>query len=154
MNKIYQRNVTIPLLLSCLLVATISACSTTKTATDAPSSTETNGKVPVAENAQSTQDDAQSDVRKKQLEADIRAREQRNKIAGDPEKRTEADLASQVRSKLEANIPDGKLTVEAKNADLTISGVVKTQAQLDKIKPLAMQIKGVKNVMVKAVIAP
>ena len=154
MNKIYQRNVTIPLLLSCLLVATISACSTTKTATDAPSSTETNGKVPVAENAQSTQDDAQSDVRKKQLEADIRAREQRNKIAGDPEKRTEADLASQVRSKLEANIPDGKLTVEAKNADLTISGVVKTQAQLDKIEPLARQIKGVKSVKVKAVMAP
>lgn len=154
MNKIYQRNVTIPLLLSCLLVATISACSTTKTATDAPSSTETNGKVPVAENAQSTQDDAQSDVRKKQLEADIRAREQRNKIAGDPEKRTEADLASQVRSKLEANIPDGKLTVEAKNADLTISGVVKTQAQLDKIEPLAKQIKGVKSVKVKAVMAP
>lgn len=154
MNKIYQRNVTIPLLLSCLLVATISACSTTKTATDAPSSTETNGKVPVAENAQSTQDDAQSDVRKKQLEADIRAREQRNKIAGDPEKRTEADLASQVRSKLEANIPDGKLTVEAKNADLTISGVVKTKAQLDKIEPLAKQIKGVEKVIVKAVMAP
>ena len=154
MNKIYQRNATIPLLLSCVLMATISACSTTKTATDAPTSTETNGQAPVAENAQPTKDDAQSDVRKKQLAADIRAREQRNGVAGNPEKRTEADLASEVRSKLEANIPDGKLTVEAKNADLTIAGVVKTQSQLDKIKPLAMQIKGVKNVIVKAVIAP
>jgi hyperosmotically inducible periplasmic protein len=154
MNKIYQRNATIPLLLSCLLTASIAACSTSKTATDAPSSTETNGQVPVAENAQPTQDDAQSDLRKKQLAADIRAREQRNNIAGNPEKRAEADLASEVRSKLEANIPEGKLTVEAKNADLTISGVVKTQAQLDKIKPLTMQIKGVKSVIVKAVIAP
>ena len=153
MNKIYQRHTT-PLLLSCLLIATISACSTSKTATDAPISTETNGQAPVTENAQPTKNDAQSDVRKKQLAADIRAREQRNAIAGDPTKRTEGDLASEVRSKLEANIPDGKLTVEAKNADLTIAGVVKTQYQLNKIKPLAMQIKGVKNVMVKAVIAP
>ena len=36
----------------------------------------------------------------------------------------------------------------------TVAGVVKTQGQLDKIKPLAMEIKGVRSVMVKAVVKP
>jgi hyperosmotically inducible periplasmic protein len=154
MNNITKINSVKPLLISLLLMASISACSTAKTAADAPSSTDTNGVVSTTENAKPTQDDAQSDTRKKQLNSDIRAREQRNNMGGNPLKRTDADLASEVRSKLEANIPVGKLTVAAKDADLTVSGVVKTQDQLNKIKPLAMEIKGVKSVTVKADVIP
>ena len=77
-----------------------------------------------------------------------------NNMGGNPQKRAEGDLASEVRSKLETNIPSGKLTVSAKNAEITVAGVVKTQEQLDKIKPLAMEITGVRSVMVKAVVKP
>jgi osmotically-inducible protein OsmY len=73
-------------------------------------------------------------------------------MGGDPQKGAEGDLASEVRSKLEANIPRGKLTVAANDAEVTVSGVVSNQEQLDKIKPLAMEIKGVRSVVVKAVI--
>lgn len=143
-----------PLILSILLAGSLSACSTaSKTAENAPSSTNTNGSS-TSENANVNKGDAQSDVRKKQLESDIRAREQRNKIGGDPQKRDAGDLSSQVRSKLEANIPNGKLTVDAKDANVTVAGTVANKAQLDKIKPLAMEIKGVKTVIVKAVVSP
>jgi osmotically-inducible protein OsmY len=53
---------------------------------------------------------------------------------------------------IEANIADGQLTVAANDAEVTVSGVVSNQEQLDKIKPLAMEIKGVRSVVVKAVI--
>lgn len=161
MIKIAKISSSLPLLLNLLLVGSISACNEAKTSSDAPSSTGNSAAVssennsPVStKNDQATKDDAQSDTRKKQLNADIRAREQRNNVAGDPQKRTEGDLASEVRSKLEANIPNGKLTIVANNAQVTVSGTVKTQEQLDKIKPLAMEIKGVNSVMVKAVIIP
>lgn len=154
MNKITKTASFSTLLMGVLLVSALSACSDSKTSSDAPQSTENNGQVTTDKNAKTTQDDAQSDVRKKQLDADIRAREQRNNAGGDSQKRTEGDLASEVRSKLEANIPNGKLTVTAKDADVTIAGVVPKQEQLDKIKALAMGIKGVKTVTVKAVVSP
>ena len=154
MNKITKTTSFSTLLMGVSLVIALSACSDAKTTSDAPRSTENNAQVTPDKNVKTTQDDAQSEVRKKQLEADIRAREQRNNAGGDPQKRTEGDLASEVRSKLEANIPNGKLTVTAKDADVTIAGVVPKQDQLDKIKALAMEIKGVKTVTVKAVVSP
>jgi hyperosmotically inducible periplasmic protein len=154
MNKITKKTSFSTLLMGVSLVIALSACSDTKTASDAPKTTENNAQVTTDKNVKTTQDDAQSEVRKKQLEADIRAREQRNNAGGDPQKRTEGDLASEVRSKLEANIPNGKLTVTAKDAEVTIAGVVPKQDQLDKIKALAMEIKGVKTVTVKAVVSP
>lgn len=144
-----------PLLLSILLAGSISACSNvSKTAADAPDSTATNGQTSTSQNANTTTGDAQSDIRKRQIESDIRAREQRNNVVGDPQKRDAGDLSSQVRGKLEANIPNGKLTVDAKDDVVTVSGTVANQAQLAKIKPLAMEIKGVKDVMVKAIVSP
>lgn len=143
-----------PLLLSSVLLVSVAACNNAKTASDAPNSTDTNGQVPKAENAQNSQKDATSEVRKKQMEADIRAREQRNDAGGDQMKRADGDLESEVRTKLEANIPNGKLTVDSKDANVTVSGTVPTQAQLAKVEPLAKQIKGVKNVVVKATVAP
>ncbi len=154
MNKIAKISSTLPLLLGVLLMASISACSATKTASNAPDSTDDNGQVSTAEEGKNTQDDAQSETRRKQLNADIQAREQRNNLGGDPQKRNEGDLASEVRSKLEANIPRGKLTVSAENANVTVSGVVTTQEELNKIKPLAMEIKGVRSVVVKAIVNP
>jgi hyperosmotically inducible periplasmic protein len=153
MIKIVKIGSSLPLLLNLLLVGSISACNEAKTSSDAPSANESTAPV-VTTNDKATKDDAQSDTRRKQLDADIRAREQRNNVAGDPQKRTQGDLASEVRSKLEANIPNGKLTILANNAKVTVSGTVKTQEQLDKIKPLAMEIKGVDSVVVKAVITP
>ncbi|TVQ46129.1 MAG: BON domain-containing protein [Gloeocapsa sp. DLM2.Bin57] len=143
----------LPLLFGVLLIGTVSACTESKTAFDAPT-TDNNEQVSTTENLQSTQDDAESATRRSQLDADIRAREERNDMVGDSEVRNDADLASEVRSKLEANIPRGKLTVIAKDADITVSGVVATQNELDKIQPLAMEIKGVNNVMVEAVVKP
>lgn len=154
MNTINKPHFTQSLLISILLAASLSACSTTsKTADSAPDSTNQTGQPATPGEVKTSQDDAQSDIRKKQLEADIRAREQRNNIAGNPQERAAGDLASEVRSKLEANIPKGKLTVEAKDADVTVSGSVTSQDQLTKIAPLAKQIKGVRNVIVKAVVA-
>jgi osmotically-inducible protein OsmY len=154
MNKIIRINSKLLLLANILLIATLSACGGAKTTSESPNSTNTNGQVATARNATATQNDAQSQTRKKQLNADIQAREQRNNMGGDPQKRAEGDLASEVRSKLEANIPRGKLTVSAKNAEVTVSGVVMNQEQLDKVKPLAMEIKGVRTVIVKAVVKP
>ena len=143
-----------PLVLSILLATTISACSTAKTSSDAPDTTTGTGQATNTEGTKNTKDDAQNPIRKKQIESDIRAREQRNNIAGDPLKRSPEDLESQVRGKLEANIPNSKLSVDAEDATVTVSGSVANQAQLDKIKPLALQIKGVKNVLVKAAVKP
>jgi hyperosmotically inducible protein len=154
MNKLTKINSTLPLLISVLLMATISACAGVKTTSDAPNSTDNNGPVSTTEDVKTNQDDAQGGTRKKQLDADIKAREQRNNIGGDPQERAEGDLASEVRSKLEANIPRGQLTVTAKDATVTVSGVVPTQNELDKIQPLAMEIKGVNSVTVKAVVNP
>jgi hyperosmotically inducible periplasmic protein len=147
-------NNVLPWIFSSVLLVTLSACDTRKTSSDAPSSTANNGQASTEKNEKTTQDDAQSDVRKKQLEADIRAREQRNNAGGDTTKRADADLSSEVSSKLEANIPNSKLTVSTKDAVVTVSGVVATQAQLDKIKSLGMEIKGVNSVMVKATVSP
>jgi hyperosmotically inducible periplasmic protein len=152
MNLITKLNSSPSLFISLLLIAAISACSEAKTSSDAPSSA--NASVSVSTNSPATQDDAQSETRRKQLNADIRAREQRNDVVGNPLKRTDSDLASEVRSKLEANIPQGKLTIIAKDSQVTVSGSVANQEQLNKIKTLAMEIKGVNGVMVKAVVAP
>ena len=73
MNKITN-------LFGILLIVTLSACANSKTAADAPNSTDTNGKISTAKNGNVTQEDAQSPTRRKQLDADIKAREQRNVI--------------------------------------------------------------------------
>ena len=136
------------------LVLSLAACSTAKTSADAPNSTDTNGKPPATDTAQTNKGDAENGVRKAQLDSDIRAREQRNNAGGDQMKRADGDLASEVRSKLEANIHPGNLAVEAKDGAVTVSGTVPTQEQFNKIEPLAKEIKGVQSVNVKATIAP
>ncbi len=141
-------------LIGSALVLSLAACSTAKTSADAPNSTNTNGQTPATDTAQTNQGDAENGVRKAQLDSDIRAREQRNDAGGDQMKRADGDLASEVRSKLEANIHPGNLAVEAKDGAVTIAGTVPTKEQFDKIEPLAKEIKGVTSVNVKATIVP
>ncbi|MGL4882394.1 MAG: BON domain-containing protein, partial [Waterburya sp.] len=101
-----------------------------------------------------TKEDASSEVRRKQLNADIRAREQRNDVVGDPEKRADSDLESEIRSKLEANIPRSKLTVEAEDGNVKIIGTVPSKNESDKIVPLAKEILGVKKVTTDIKVVP
>ena len=140
------------LLTSFLLGATV-ACTDARTTTEAPNSVDQKAQTPTAQSTEAAKSDAQSDTRAKQLDADIRAREQRNKAGGDEQKRDDSDLASEVRSKLEANIPGGNLTVASKDGVVTVSGTVPNQDQISKIERLGMEIKGVKSVTVKAVVA-
>jgi len=142
------------LLSSALLLGGIACSNTAQTAPGAPDSTAQVGAAPEAEEAQTVEDDGQSVVRLRQLESDIRAREQRNNLTGGDTKRADSDLESEVRSKLEANLPASQLAVEAEDGTVTISGTVPTQPQFDRIAPLAREIKGVNAVTVNAVVVP
>ncbi len=140
------------------LVVTVGACTDAKTAADAPSSADQKpqtsmSQTPMAKSTETAKADAQSETRAKQLDADIRAREQRNIAMSDPKNRNDGDLASEVRSKLEANIPSGNLTVASKDGVVTVAGTVSNLEQLNKIQSLGMAIKGVKSVTVNAVVA-
>jgi len=144
------------LLIGGFLVVGAVSCSEppSRTSADAPDSTKENVNAPTKEASQTTQTDATSDTRERQIESDIRAREQRNNVTGGDADRADADLESEVRGKLEANLPASQLTVDAKEGDVTVVGTVPTQEQLSKIPTLAQEIKGVKSVKVNAKVAP
>jgi osmotically-inducible protein OsmY len=142
------------LLIGSLLLFSVACDNTARTTVTAPEP----GEVPATPAAQTTEEareDAQSELRRRQLNADIRAREERNLLTTDRTDRAAADLASEVRSKLEANIPGGVLTVKATDdGTVTVTGTVNNEEQLAKIEPLAKEIKGVNNVVVNASVAP
>ena len=141
------------LLLTSSLLITVVSCTDALTSSDAPepnANYSTSNPTASPQNTQAAVDDAQDETRKRQLESNIRAREQRNDAMGDTAMRPDSDLASEVRSKLEANIPRGILTVESKDANVVVSGTVSSAEELERIKSLAMEIKGVKTVEVKA----
>lgn len=143
------------LLSSVLLLGTVACQDVSKTSTDAPNSTQESPEAPDAETVQNSQEDAQSQIRRNQLNSDIRSREQRNNITGDDAIRSEDDLESEVRSKLEANIPKSQLTVEATvDGTVTVSGTIPNQQDLSKIEPLSKEIKGVKSVVNQVTFAP
>lgn len=141
-------------LLSSLLALSAAACnSAAKTSSEAPNSTDAateNVDKPVA---QTNQNDATSEMRRKQLNSDIRAREQRNQAMGDKSVKSDGDIKSQVRSKLEANLPASALAIDAKDGSVTVTGSVVNEAQLQKIEPLAKEISGVQNVTVNATVS-
>ncbi|MBL1178288.1 BON domain-containing protein [Pantanalinema sp. GBBB05] len=149
MNKITA------ILIGSLLLVSAGACdNAARTSSQAPENANQTTQAPDVEKAQNIQKDGTSEVRKDQLNSDIRAREQRNKMAGSTANRTDDDLQSEVRSKLEANLPASQLTVEAKDGAVKIAGTVPTQPQLARIEPLAKEIYGVKTVTVEARVAP
>lgn len=145
----------IALLISSVLVAGVAACeSGSKTSADAPNNTNEAAQAPAKEASQQAQNDATSQVRKNQLDSDIRAREQRNNATGGDDERDSDDLESEVRSKLEANLPASRLKVDEDDGTIVITGTVPTQEQLNKIPTLAQEIKGVTGVKVNAKVAP
>lgn len=141
------------LVLGGILLFGSAACSdTAKTSSDAPDSA--GGSVEEASKVEETKEDAQSEIRQDQLNSDIRAREQRNDIIGDQTDRADADIASEVRSKLEANIPRAKLVVEADDGVVSIGGTVPDQKEYKTIEPLAKEILGVKSVKTDVKVVP
>ncbi|MBD3884073.1 BON domain-containing protein [Phormidium tenue FACHB-886] len=142
------------LLSSILLVSAAACANTAKTTASAPDTAGETVQSPDVDTAQTNEGDGTSEVRERQIESDIRAREGRNDLTGDDTERADGDLNSEVRGKLEANLPASQLAVDAKDGVVTISGTVPTQEQLDRIEPLAKEIKGVKEVNVQATVAP
>lgn len=139
---------------SVLLVSAVACSNVAKTNANAPNDTTKQGQPPEQSEAQSNQGDATSGVRRDQLNSDIRAREQRNDATGGDVARADGDLESEVRSKLEANLPASQLAVAAKNGVVTVSGTVPTQPQYDRIAPLTKEIKGVQDVIVNVKVIP
>ncbi len=140
------------MLLGGAMLLGVTACGNAKTSADAPS--DINGEVTDPADADNTLGDASSTIRQDQLNSDIRAREQRNNIAGDRTERADADIESEVRAKLEANIPRGKLTVAAKDGAVTVVGTVPDEREYKTIEPLAKEILGVTSVKVDVEIVP
>lgn len=143
------------LLLSSTLLFGAVACDTARTSGDAPDSID-EGVSGVEDPAQveDTLEDATSEVRQEQLDSDIRAREERNDVFGEQEVRDDSDLESEVRAKLEANIPRSKLTVDAENGVVAIVGTVPSQEEYETIEPLAREITGVDDVNIEVEILP
>lgn len=138
------------------LIATTSCQSVSKTSADAPSSATDTIKTPSADANTSANDDATSDTRRRQLDSNIRATEQRNDMSNNSQasNRSSNDLATEVSSKLEANLPASALSVTAKDGAVAITGTVPTKAQFDRIQTLAKEIKGVTSVTMKVAVAP
>jgi hyperosmotically inducible periplasmic protein len=141
---------------SLVLLAMTGCQEVAKTNSDAPDPNASQVETPTTTAAKTTQDDATSKIRRDQLNSDIRSREQRNNAMnqGAATNRSDTDLASQVRSKLEANLPASALAVTAKDGAVMVTGTVPTQAQFDRIDGLAKEIKGVSAVTMKVAVAP
>ena len=134
-----------------LLFSTV-ACDVARTSGDAPTSLD--GEVENPAQVEETLEDAGGEIRQEQLSSDIRAREQRNDLLGEQEVRDDSDLESEIRAKLEANIPRSKLTVEAEDGDVNIVGTVPSQKEYETIEPLAKEITGVNTVTMDVEIVP
>lgn len=136
-----------PFLLGITVLFGAAACQDLeRTDSDAPSSLDETTDNPAQ--VEDARDDSTSDIRRDQLDSDIRAREQRTDVVGDPEDRSDGDLASEVRSKLEANIPQGKLAVTSEDGVVTVVGTVPNQERYDSIETLAREIRGVQDVTI------
>lgn len=147
MNKIFN------LLIGGVIVLGTTACSDiAKTSVHAPNSIDTNGQTPDLDIILNNQSDAKSAMRRAQANADIRAREQRYDRFGKRGKRAESDLQSEVRSKLEVNLPNAQLAVKAQKGVVTVAGITLTQKDLNQIETLAKEIRGVERVNVRAVV--
>ncbi len=139
---------------SFLVVGAVGCQDTAKTSSDAPNTAGETVSSPAPNEAEKIKEDATSEVRRDQLNSDIRAREERNNITGGDTDRADGDLQSEVRSKLEANLPASQLGVEAEDGAVIVSGTVPTDEQLQRVEPLAKEIKGVKSVKVDVQVKP
>ena len=136
----------VTLSLGITLLFTAVGCDVARTSGDAPDSVDDGAVVEDPGQVEETLEDASSEIRQDQLNSDIRAREQRNDVFGEQTERADSDLESEVRAKLEANIPRSKLTIDAEDGNVYIVGTVPDQREYDTIEPLAKEILGVKTV--------
>ena len=148
MNKL-----TLFLLSGTLLFAGV-GCDVARTSGDAPDSVDEEAVVEDRGEVEETLEDANSEIRQEQLDSDIRAREQRNDVLGDETERADSDLESEIRAKLEANIPRAKLTVDAEDGNVNIVGTVPSEKEYETIVPLAQEILGVNEVTTDVEIIP
>ena len=148
MNKL-----TLFLLSGTLLFAGV-GCDVARTSGDAPDSVDNGAEVEDPTQVEGTLDDATSEVRQEQLDSDIRAREQRNDVLGEQGERNDSDLESEIRAKLEANIPRSKLTVQAQDGNVNIVGTVPSEKEYESIMPLAQEITGVNEVTMDVQVVP
>ncbi len=137
------------LLLGSTLLFGAVGCDVARTSSNAPDSID--GSVEEPAQVEETLEDANSEIRQDQLSSDIRAREQRNDIAGSQEVRNDSDLESEVRAKLEANIPRSQLTVDAENGDVVIVGTVPSEKEYSTIESLANEITGINSINIEQV---
>lgn len=149
MNKLI-----IPLLSGIFLFGAVACNDAARTDRQAPDEPGATVEAPTTEEAQESQEESTGQVRRDQLDSDIRAREERREIFNGEGQRDDGDLQSQVRSKLEANLPASALVVESNDGIVTISGTVPTQEQYNRIEPLAREIDGVREVNVDAKVQP
>jgi len=70
------------------------------------------------------------------------------------EERSNRNVQSEVRSKLEVNLPTSQLAIQANQGIVTVTGYVQTQDNLERIEPLAREIRGVRDVNVQAEVGP
>lgn len=146
MNKI-----TLLILGSLLMLGSVACSDASKTTSSAPDNTAKSGEGLDKSTAQSNQADATSETRRKQLDSNVRANEQRNNAVNDGSAaRNDTQIKSEVSSKLEANLPASQLAIDAKDGVVTVSGTVVAQDQVAKIDKLAREIKGVRDVQNKA----
>lgn len=124
-------------------------CDVARTSGNAPTSTDETVEEPAQ--VEETLEDANSEVRQDQLSSDIRAREQRNDVVGEQEVRDDSDLESEIRAKLEANIPRSQLTVDAEDGNVVIVGTVPSEKEYSTIEPLAKEITGVNSINIEQV---
>lgn len=141
-------------LLGSIVIFGAVGCDVARTSSDAPTDIEDGVVVENAGEVEETVEDATSEVRQDQLGSDIRAREQRNDVIGEQGERTDSDLESEIRAKLEANIPRSKLTIQAEDGNVAIAGTVPSQKEYESIMPLAEKITGVENITVEVKIIP
>lgn len=144
------------LLLTSILGLSVAACeNVARTNPTAPRSVETMGEAPGLDKVFRNTSDSTSPIRRAQANSDIRAREQRyNTFRQGEGERSDHNLQSEVRSKLEVNIPRSQLTVQSNEGVITVVGYVQTQQELEKIEPLAREIRGVRDVNVQAKVGP
>lgn len=133
----------------------VSACGdVARTSTSAPDSINRVGNPPDLDTVLRNKSDATNPIRRAQANADIRAREQRYNVFNEGEERSDRNVQSEVRSKLEVNLPTSQLAVQANQGIVTVTGYVQTEDNLEQIEPLAREIRGVLDVNVQAEIGP
>ncbi len=142
-------------LLSSVVLLGAAGCSeVAKTSPNAPNSVNEAAEPLNLDAALRNETDATDPMRRRQANSDIRAREQRYNLFRDGQARSDDNIASEVRSKLEVNLQTAQLAVDSRDGIVTVAGAVQNEYHLNRIAPLAKEIRGVKDVVVNATVSP